>query len=731
MSFGNPAEENVTPIRHTVCTLAVFNTVSTENHMSASYVSQSESRLDGSRLIGGAFVWSAGVPAGNGEAAKAVSRIALDHLHLPASWYRLTVWTTEEESVVAARARLVADRRAELRIRMEPAGKRRFRKTFKIAEPLSSLAIALEGEPGASAILHVELRRLGSWAIAGFLAKKATRFILSTKGHFSWKHSWSHLMAALHPRANFAFRERYDRSGNESYDRWRAVHEHPYSGSAAAQALMDRAGAQRFRVFLLVAEGLDPVAVKSQLETSLIESAVDIELADIGAVRRREIAIGAADFILPIDLPGIFPRGAVERLVLRLAKDETLAAVFADSDILTADGARQAPRLKPPWDQELLWCVNYIRAPLMARWSPDLATALDLPGAGQKPTYALALTLLARRPRESLGRVPAILFHEFVIEVAEPRAERDILTAHIQLLGLDTRLTLASGEIFKVDWPLGTPPPRVSIIIPSKDNATTLKACIDSILEYTDGINYEIIIADNGSMQDNTREYLDSLSSSDKIRVLSLPGPFNFSKINNDARKSAIGDVLVFLNDDTKIIAREWLVEMASLAQRPEAGAIGALLLYPNGSIQHAGVLLGVGGPADHAFRYLPGDSGGYLDLLRCRREVTAVTGACLAVSAVRFDSFGGFDEKLLVTCNDVDLCLRLRAAGLINIWTPWARLEHWESMSRGVDFTEEALERQADELRIMWERWGDLMDRDPTYHPGLSDFAPNYRLST
>jgi GT2 family glycosyltransferase len=142
-------------------------------------------------------------------------------------------------------------------------------------------------------------------------------------------------------------------------------------------------------------------------------------------------------------------------------------------------------------------------------------------------------------------------------------------------------------------------------------------------------------------------------------------------------------------------------------------------------------MLIGVGGSIDHAFRYLAGESRGYLDLLRCRREVTAVTGACLAVSAEHFDQVGGFDEKLMVTCNDLDLCLRLRAVGLVNIWTPWARLEHWESMTRGVDFTAEALERHADEQRIMADRWGDLLDRDPTYHPGLSIRAPDYRLST
>jgi O-antigen biosynthesis protein len=387
--------------------------------------------------------------------------------------------------------------------------------------------------------------------------------------------------------------------------------------------------------------------------------------------------------------------------------------------------------LKPLWDRELLWCTDYTRAPLMVRWANDLHPALDLPGAGRKPAYALALPLVAKRPREALSRLPAILFHQTGPDACDVATDCRILGGHLSALGNDTALTQLDDGMLKVGWRLPATPVRVSIIIPSKDNAVTLKTCIDSIIVHTSGIDYEIVISDNGSTQDRTVRYLSNLSGNPRVKVTSSPGRFNFSKINNDARRHASGDVLVFLNDDTKIISGGWLVELASLARREDAGAVGALLLYPNGSVQHAGVLIGVGGSTDHAFRYLAGEDRGYLDLLRCRREVTAVTGACLAVSAKHFDAVGGFDERLMVTCNDLDLCLRLRAAGLTNIWTPWARLEHWESMTRGVDFTAEALERQADEQRIMSDRWGDLLDRDPTYHPGLSIRAPDYRLST
>jgi GT2 family glycosyltransferase len=661
-------------------------------------------------------------------AAGETARVTIDDLCLPPDWYRLLVWTSTENAVLSARVRFLEDRRAEFRIQMEPTGKKRFQITFKTAEPIASLQISPEGEHAGELISKVKIYPLGRLSIAWFLAMKAVRYARSTRGRISWKAGLMHLRAALNPRGNFVFRSHYECAGQGSYDRWRALYEHPGSGASTAKALTRMVGRTKSRVGLLVADHLKADAIQKAVETSLIGSTVELSVLHRDALKEPRAAV---DFVLPVDHEGVFPPGAIERLVLELTAAPALAAVFADSDVLAPDGTRQSPRLKPLWDRELLWCTDYIRAPLMVRWADDLRPALDLQGAGRKPAYALALTLLAQRPREALSRIPAILFHQTGPDSRDVATDCQILSGHLSGLGGDTALTRLDDGMLKVGWRLPAAPMRVSIIIPSKDNSATLKTCIDSIIRHTSGIDYEIVISDNGSTQDKTVRYLQSLSGNPRVKVTSSPGPFNFSKINNDARRHAGGDVLVFLNDDTKIISGEWLVELASLARREDAGAVGALLLYPNGSVQHAGVLIGVGGSTDHAFRYMAGEDRGYLDLLRCRREVTAVTGACLAVSAEHFDAVGGFDERLMVTCNDLDLCLRLRAAGLTNIWTPWARLEHWESMTRGVDFTAEALERQADEQRIMSDRWGDLLDRDPTYHPGLSIRAPDYRLST
>jgi len=671
-------------------------------------------------------VWSQGQANDEHSLVGEASRVVLDDLLLPPGWYRLKVWTTRE-TILSARARFVNNRRAEFRIRLEPAGKNCFQTTLKNAAPISTLLIAPEADQPDCKICRIEIYPLGKAGIAGFLATKAIRYVRSNRGNMDWPRVWRHLKTALNPRGSFVFRGQYDRPGRVAYDKWQAVHENPNSGATAAQALKELSGVEKLRIGLLVTGPLNPADTLRDTASSLLESVVELSVVGPDTLKTGSCDL---EFVLPIDHQGVFPPGAIERMALELSANPDLAAVFADNDTLTPDGTRENPKLKPPWDRELLWCADYIKGPVLIRWAADLACAFDLPGADRKPGYALSLTLLAKRERRQLERIPAILFRQTGPTQSQAEIDLKILDSHLRVLNDGHALTQAEDGILKVDWRLPDSL-RVSIVIPSKDNPATLKACIDSIVEKTHGIDYEIIVADNGSRESATHAYLSAISKTPSVTVVSAPGPFNFSKINNDARRHATGSILVFLNDDTKVIADSWLTELASLAYREDVGAAGALLLYPNGSVQHAGILIGVGGATEHAFRYQPGESRGYLDLLRCRREVTAVTGACLAISAKHFDMVGGFDETLLVTCNDVDLCLKLRAAGLVNIWTPWARLEHWESLTRGADFTDQALEMQAKELRIMAERWGALLDRDPTYHPGLSVRAPDYSLSS
>ncbi|MFZ1077859.1 MAG: glycosyltransferase family 2 protein [Nitrosotalea sp.] len=257
--------------------------------------------------------------------------------------------------------------------------------------------------------------------------------------------------------------------------------------------------------------------------------------------------------------------------------------------------------------------------------------------------------------------------------------------------------------------------PLVSIIIPTKDNPKLLKACIESIETKSSYKNYEIIIIDNGSRKEETKTYLGSL----KHKVLSYDKPFNFSRINNFAVTNAQGEHIIFLNDDTRVISQTWIESMLEHSVKPTVGAVGALLFYPNDTIQHAGVLIGVGGIAIHAFEGLSRNDQGYKGLVQTVRECSAVTGACMMIKKSFFDKIGGFDEKFAYSFNDVDLCLRLREKGYSVIYTPHAQLYHHGTASR--PYTEDN-----EEIRYFVKRYHDtILKGDPYYDQDLSRVRP------
>ena len=240
--------------------------------------------------------------------------------------------------------------------------------------------------------------------------------------------------------------------------------------------------------------------------------------------------------------------------------------------------------------------------------------------------------------------------------------------------------------------------PMVSIIIPTRDRWSLLQQCLRSIEERTTYKRYEVIILDNDSTEPEAIHGLNAVAS--KHRVLPFPGAFNFSALNNFGAAQARGDYLLFLNNDTQVVDPDWLGAMLEQAQRPEVGAVGARLHYPDGRIQHAGLVLGIGGVADHAFRGLSGDAFSYFGLATVVRNVSAVTAACMMVRRGAFDEVHGFDERLEVALNDVDLCLRLRQRGYLVVYTPRAHLYHHESGTRG------RLHPPKDE-ELVWKLWG------------------------
>ncbi|TAN99461.1 MAG: glycosyltransferase [Phormidium sp. SL48-SHIP] len=275
-------------------------------------------------------------------------------------------------------------------------------------------------------------------------------------------------------------------------------------------------------------------------------------------------------------------------------------------------------------------------------------------------------------------------------------------------------------------------PGKVSIIIPTKDLASTLNTCLTSIFRLTTYPDYEVIIVDNGSVQRQTQRLFKTWAKREpqRFRVEPLDIPFNYPKLNNFAVSKAEGDYLLFLNNDTEISQGDWLTALVEQGQRPSIGAVGATLLYPDNTIQHAGVVLGIGGVAGHSHKFYPKDAIGYFAQLQTVNNYSAVTAACLLCRREVFEAIGGFEESLSVAFNDVDFCLKMIEKGYRNVCLPHVRLYHYESKSRGQENTPEKQLRFKQEIDYMKHRWGDYLEDDPCYNPHLSREREDYSLT-
>ena len=303
---------------------------------------------------------------------------------------------------------------------------------------------------------------------------------------------------------------------------------------------------------------------------------------------------------------------------------------------------------------------------------------------------------------------------------------------YLRTEGIDAQVEQAKGvpSIYRMSYALPVERPKVSIIIPNRDHAEDLKACIDSILTKTTYDNYEIIIVENGSTEEAALKYYDEITGADpRVKKIDWRGGFNWSAINNYAVGETDGEYLLFLNNDTEVITPEWIEEMLMHAQRTEIGIVGAMLYYPNDTVQHGGVVLGLGGVAGHAFAGAERGSNGYAGKLCYANDVTAVTGACMLMRREIWETEEGFDEAFAVGLNDIDFCLRVRKAGYLILWTPFAELYHYESKSRGKPDTAKKKETASQEVELFRRKWGNELEAgDPYYNPNFS-LKACYRL--
>ena len=460
---------------------------------------------------------------------------------------------------------------------------------------------------------------------------------------------------------------------------------------------------------------------------------------NIAAASNTALEMATGEFIALLDHDDVLPSHALYWVAEAINRHPDARLLYSDEDKIDMKGKRFDPYFKSDFNYELFLAQNMVSH--FGVYRRDLICSLGgfRSGFDGSQDYDLALRVVAAIQRTQIVHIPRILYHWRAIagSVALSRTEKDFcapaawraVTDHLQPLGGVVERAPEALMYHRIRHQLPAVLPLVSIVICTRDHEALLRRAVESIRSLSTYPHYELVIVDNGSRDPQAVAYLASLASQPGIQVIRDDSPFNYSRLNNGAVAHCRGEVICLLNDDIEVITPNWLEEMVAFAIKPDVGAVGARLWYPDGTLQHGGVIIGAGGVAGHAHLRLPKGSPGYFGRAVLQQELSAVTGACLMVRRTVFAEVGGLDEQIAVAFNDIDFCLRLRGAGYRNIWTPFAELIHHESASRGLEDSPEKIARFQREVRLMHERWGDVLAGDPYYNPNLSMRSGDYSL--
>ncbi len=480
------------------------------------------------------------------------------------------------------------------------------------------------------------------------------------------------------------------------------------------------------------------------------------------------LALVQGEFVALMDNDDEIRPHALACVALELDAHPDADLIYSDEDKIDENGHRYDAYFKPDWNPDLFNVQNFISHLGVYRTLLVREVGGFRVGYHGSQDWDLAMRVIERSGPDRIRHIPKILYHWRSVpgstamligekSYAADAAEKTI-TEHFARLGVEAKITPTKGSYWRVHYPIPDPAPRVTLIIPTRNRLNVLKPCVESLLAKTTYPNYEILIVDNDSDDPETVAYLSAIARSGgagskeqgagttessalaslsaapraAVRVVRFPGEFNFSAINNFGVTQTDAPVIGLLNNDLEVITPEWLEEMVSHAIRPEIGCVGAKLYYPDDRIQHAGVILGIGGVAAHAWQTHPRGAAGQAHRNLLQQNLSAVTAACLVIRRSVYLEAGGLDEKLKVAFNDVDFCLSVRAKGYRNLWTPYAELYHHESASRGGEDTLEKRDRFRGEVDYITQKWGQAtFDNDPAYNPNLTLTINDFTLAT
>lgn len=462
----------------------------------------------------------------------------------------------------------------------------------------------------------------------------------------------------------------------------------------------------------------------------------------ISAASNSALEIAKGDFVALLDHDDVLPEHAMLFMAQAICEQPHTQILYSDEDKINARGERFDPHFKSDWNPDLFFSQNYVSHLGVYRRSLLQQIGGFRLGVEGSQDQDLLLRCLPHVAAEQIVHIPRVLYHWRTIEgsTALASGEKSYTTeAGIKALRdyfskQQPEVTVEAGLVpntYRVRYPISEPAPLVSLLIPTRDRRALTETAVRSIIDRSTYTHFEILILDNGSVEQETLDFFAQIQQEDsRVRVLRYDHPFNYSAINNFGVRHAKGAIIGLVNNDVEVINPDWLTEMVSHCMRPEIGCVGAKLYYSNDTLQHGGVILGIGGVAGHSHKQYPRHHPGYFSRLLLTQTLSAVTAACLLIRKNIYEEVAGLDEENLhVAFNDVDFCLKVREAGYRNLWTPYAELYHYESISRGAEDSPEKIARFAREVNFMKSKWGKHLELDPFYSPNLSKDREDFSI--